>query len=138
MEVFDGKVDVKTKAPRWLGYAPVRSDQPTEPEREKMDLFTVRLAQAWETAHIRLTEAKTLKAKQDVGSNPDLSLVVSEPDREAMRLFWATKHDGNDPELSSEGSKTFLGLVVTLLRERTWGLFTNCKAVSRAQEHIQR
>ena len=63
VEYFDGKAGVKTKAPRWLGYAPARPDHPTEPEQDKLDLFYVRLAQAWETANIRLTQARTLKAK---------------------------------------------------------------------------
>jgi hypothetical protein len=135
---FDDKADVKAKAPAWLGYAPARPDHPTEPEQEKLDLFNVRLAQAWETANIRLQEMKTTRAKLDLNSHRDLSILVSDPDQEAMRQLWAKRHEDCDPLLAKEGSKSFLGLVIDQLAAKSWGLFANKKAVSRAQEHIQR
>ena len=55
-----------------------------------------------------------------------------------MRQMWEDRHEETPPALEIEGSQTFAGLVQTQLLGKHWGMFTNKKAVSRAQENAQR
>ena len=137
VELFDDKPDLKRRGPAMLGYAAPAEDATPEQNEFQM-LVNVRLAQAWETAAIRLKHSKEQRATFDSSAQKNLALVVTKADREAMRLLWAKSHDDIAPSVLQEGSQHFTGLIVSQLLEKSWGFFSNRKAVSRAEEHVQR
>ena len=142
VEMYDDRADVKAKAPKDLGYGPANPDAPTEAETERVRLLNARMAQAWDTACIRLSARKQARAKAGSSSSginaSNAYLLISDTDRTAMRQLWADRHEDVMPTLDTEGSQTFFGIVQTQLNTKSWGLFTNKKAVSRSVEHVQR